>query len=170
MINIREAGQNDIPQLTKVAQMTYVDAFDHSFQPDDLDAHVTANLSEVSFKEILSRDSILVAVDDEKIIGYVQFGRVEGYEEITSDHDLAIKRLYVLRDFQNKGIGSQLMHKSLEVMKANMVKRVFLDVWEHNPGAIRFYQRFGFEVVARLKFEVASGGETSDDLVMRCAL
>jgi ribosomal protein S18 acetylase RimI-like enzyme len=76
----------------------------------------------------------------------------------------------VLRDFQNKGIGSQLMGKSLEVMKAKMVKRVFLDVWEHNPGAIRFYQRFGFEVVGRQKFEVTSGAETSDDLVMCCTL
>jgi ribosomal protein S18 acetylase RimI-like enzyme len=170
MIYFREGGQKDIPQLTKVAQMTYMDAFGHSFQPEDLDAHLTANLSEIAFKEILSRDSILVAVDDEKIIGFIQFGQAEGYDGIITDHDWAIKRLYVLRDYQNKGIGSQLMYKSLEVMKANMVKRVFLDVWEHNPGAIRFYQRFGFEVVTRLKFEVASGAETSDDLVMRCAL
>ena len=170
MINFREGGQVDLTQLVGVAQKTYVDAFGHSFQPEDLDAHLTANLSEVAIKEILSCDSILVAVDEEKIIGFVQFGQTKGYKEVISDHDWAIKRLYVLRDFQNKGIGSLLMQKSLEFMKENMVKRVFLDVWELNPGAIRFYQRFGFEVVGRLKFEVASGAESSDDLVMRCAL
>ncbi len=170
MIDYRFVFNTELKPLSLLAQKTYVDAFGHSFQPDDLDAHLTANLSENTFKEFLSRDAILVAVDDEIIIGFVQFGQAEGYDEIISDHDWTIKRLYVLRDYQNKGIGSQLMHKTLDVMKENTVKRVFLDVWEHNPGAIRFYQRFGFEVIGTQKFKVASGAETSDDLVMRCTL
>ncbi len=43
---------------------------------------------------------------------------------------------------------------------------VYLDVWEHNPGAQRFYRRYGFEVITTRRFEVASGAPTSLDLVM----
>lgn len=166
MIKYRFVNGSELTSLTALAQRTYVDAFGHSFQPDDLEAHLAANLSEIAFKEILSRDFILVAVNDEKIIGFVQFGKANGNDQTISIHDWAIKRLYVLRNFQNKGIGGQLMQRSLDKMKAKKADRVFLDVWEHNAGAIRFYQRYGFAVVGRRKFEVASGAETSDDLIM----
>lgn len=166
MIKYRFVHDSELTTLTALAQKTYVEAFGHSFASEDLKAHLAANLSEIAFKEILSRDSVLVAVNDDQIIGFVQFGQAEGYDHIISVQDWAIKRLYVLQDFQNRGIGSQLMQRSLEVMKAKRTERVFLDVWEHNSGAIRFYQRFGFAVVGRQKFEVTSGAETSDDLIM----
>ena len=43
---------------------------------------------------------------------------------------------------------------------------IVLDVWEHNPAAQRFYARYGFEVVGARAFVVASGAETSRDLIM----
>jgi ribosomal protein S18 acetylase RimI-like enzyme len=43
---------------------------------------------------------------------------------------------------------------------------IYLDVWEHNQGAQRFYQRFGFQVIGSRAFEVESGAETSLDLIM----
>jgi len=47
---------------------------------------------------------------------------------------------------------------------------IYLDVWEHNHGAQRFYRRYGFEVVGARSFEVESGAPTSLDLVMvRCS-
>jgi ribosomal protein S18 acetylase RimI-like enzyme len=95
----------------------------------------------------------------------VQFGlENDGEDELEKDWEL--KRLYVQQENQNNGIGSRLMDLALNQMKEYQVKRVFLDVWEQNPRAILFYQRFGFEVVGKRKFEVASGAETSADLIM----
>lgn len=45
-------------------------------------------------------------------------------------------------------------------------ERIALDVWEHNLGARRLYERYGFEVVGKRAFEVKSGAETSFDLIM----
>ncbi len=138
----------------------------HSFQPDDLVAHLSAHLSDDAFKKILLFDTVLLAENDEQTIGFIQFGKAEGYKEIIGDQDWSIKRLYVEGEYQNTGIGSQLMQNALEGMNFHNVKRVFLDVWERNPGAIRFYQRFGFEVIGKIDFQMATGVQSSDDLVM----
>ena len=165
MIRIRDAEFSDIKTLSLLAQKTYMEAFGHSFQPEDLKVHLSTHLSEESFRKTLQVDKVLVAVYGKKIIGFVQFGSEnDGEDELKKDWEL--KRLYVQQENQNNGIGSRLMDLALNQMKEYQVKRVFLDVWEQNPRAILFYQRFGFEVVGKRKFEVASGAETSADLIM----
>ena len=60
----------------------------------------------------------------------------------------------------------QLVHRrGLEQLNQDESARIFLDVWEHNPGARRFYERYGFVVVGDRSFAVASGAETSLDLI-----
>ena len=51
-------------------------------------------------------------------------------------------------------------------MNQEEAARIFLDVWEHNPGAQRFYERYGFVVIGARSFAVAAGAETSLDLLV----
>ena len=44
--------------------------------------------------------------------------------------------------------------------------RILIDVWEDNAGAQRLYSRFGFGIVDRRPFQVASGAVTGYDLIM----
>ena len=61
----------------------------------------------------------------------------------------------------------QLAHgRGLEQLNQEESARIFLDVWEHNPGARRFYERYGFVVIGDRSYAVASGAETSLDLIM----
>lgn len=170
MINTRKANLNDADCLSEFACRTYADAFGHSFQPEDLQIHLTMHLSGDSFTRILEKDTFLIIEIDHQMVGFCQFGQATGIPLVDQDSDGVIERLYVLKEYQNLGIGSLLMKAALDQMREEKFQRVFLDVWENNPGAIYFYQRFGFEVVGKQKFEVASGAETSDDLVMMLTL
>lgn len=170
MISIRKAILNDTDCLSEFACKTYVDAFGHSFQPEDLQTHLDGHLSPESIKRIIEKDSVLLAEIDHQMVGFCQFGQTTECPDADPVSDGVIERLYVLKEYQNQGVGSLLMKAALDQMREEKFQRVFLDVWEHNPGAIRFYQRFGFEVLSRRSFAVASGAETSDDLVMVCAL
>jgi diamine N-acetyltransferase len=102
----------------------------------------------------------LVADSGDQIVGYAHFGAVAGIG------DWELRRLYVARDFQNQGTGSRLMHAALAHPGMQAAEHITLDVWEHNPRARRFYERFGFVVVGERRFTVESGAETSLDLVM----
>jgi ribosomal protein S18 acetylase RimI-like enzyme len=100
------------------------------------------------------------------MIGYVQFGQANATVLQSADGDQELRRLYVHADFQNKGIGTRLMDAALAHPQLRDAERIFLDVWEHNPGAQRFYACFGFKVVGQRPFVVESGAETSMDLIM----
>ena len=163
---IRNAENKDIHALSHLAQTTYADAFGHSFLSSDLAAHLAYHLSPSRFRQILARDTILLADVDGYLVGFVQFGLADGYVQAHSDRDWALHKLYVLADYQNRGIGSLLMEAALGQMEQEKAGRIFLDVWEHNPDAHRFYKRYGFRVIGEKQFAVASGAETSLDLIM----
>jgi len=164
---IRDAQQCDIQALSELAMKTYSDAFGHSFSTSDLAAHLIRHLSPENFSRILEEDVVLLAEVEDRLIGYVQFGAAASLSSRSEDSEL--HRLYVLAECQNRGYGSALMDAALRHPRLSCAANIYLDVWEHNSGAQRFYRRYGFEVVGTRSFVVESGAETSLDLIMvRC--
>jgi diamine N-acetyltransferase len=163
---IRLANDSDIGPLSQLAVETYTAAFGHSFEPADLVAHLEHHLSPQCIWRILREDRVLVAEVDGRLVGYVQFGDSDFDAEAVNSGDQELRRLYVLPAYQNQGIGAHLMEAALDHPTIRAASRIFLDVWEHNPGAQRFYARHGFKVIGRRQFVVESGAETSDDLLM----
>jgi [ribosomal protein S18]-alanine N-acetyltransferase len=53
-------------------------------------------------------------------------------------------------DHQGKGIGSALLHRFLEMCRAQRVKLTFLEMRTNNP-AFSIYEKFGFREVGRRK-------------------
>ena len=56
-----------------------------------------------------------------------------------------LEALYVLSDYQGKGVGGELIKETLAFLSG--VKEVWLEVATHNKKAIGFYQKHGFEIV-----------------------
>jgi ribosomal protein S18 acetylase RimI-like enzyme len=174
-VSIRPAEHADLAQLTELARSTYVAAFGLSFaNPDDLQAHLDEYLSRQRIALMVEQDQFLLACRNnpvnpgtqvgcsERLVGFLQFG-------VSTRSDLAdceLKRLYVHGSQQGNGIGSSLMDAFLSHPQLASVNRVMLDVWKLNDGARRFYTRYGFKVAGHKPFEVASGADTSDDLIM----
>jgi ribosomal protein S18 acetylase RimI-like enzyme len=163
-IKIRQATTKDIHVLTALAVETWTHAFAHTFtNPSDVANHVTKNLSVDRFKEALERDLILVAESKNRMLGFVQIGDLSNAKE---QGDQELRRIYVVAAAQGQGIGQLLMDKALADPYLKRAKNVYLDVWEHNLGAQKFYRNYGFEVIGKRKFDVPSGAETSCDLIM----
>ncbi|MBV9867695.1 MAG: GNAT family N-acetyltransferase [Abitibacteriaceae bacterium] len=164
----------DAAALYDLARITYTAAFGHSMSAADLEAHLANHLSLERMSEMIDNDTFLLACSAEEIVGFVQFGVSHLHEQelISSTafaihpSDREIRRLYVLASHQNQGIGSLLMEAALN-HPCLINHNIFLDVWEENPGAQRFYGRYGFEKVAEKQFSVGSGAETGVDFIMR---
>lgn len=62
--------------------------------------------------------------------------------------------LAVVREFQNKGIGSALLEKALSRAREEECEAVALLVSEDNPGAQSLYERFGFKFHGRLEKKI----------------
>ena len=93
-------------------------------------------------------DFCLVAVEENKIAGAVWIrtfqGEAKGFGFIGEQTpELAI---VLFEEYRNKGIGTQLMKRMIELLKTKGFQQVSLSISKGNP-AIRLYKRLGFNVI-----------------------
>ena len=94
--------------------------------------------SEKSFWESMEREDtvFLVALEDEKVVGYIGCYCIAGAGEITN---VAVKASH-----RRKGIGGKLLQKLYEEGISLDTQEYFLEVRESNEAAIGLYLRQGF--------------------------
>jgi ribosomal protein S18 acetylase RimI-like enzyme len=78
-----------------------------------------------------------VMEDGEKWVGLITF--------LVKDDECEVTSLDSLRE--GKGIGTQLLEKSIESARAKKCKRLFLITTNDNLHALGFYQKRGFQIV-----------------------
>jgi ribosomal protein S18 acetylase RimI-like enzyme len=86
-------------------------------------------------REEFYRDNIYMVEVAGRPIGTIGINEVE--------NEIVINRIYLLKEFQSKGIGSSLLKN---IIKENNDKVVRLAVLKVNTGAKKLYDSLGFEV------------------------
>jgi ribosomal protein S18 acetylase RimI-like enzyme len=163
-VHIERLRPEEIPELAELAAKTFSDAFGQEMDPDDLKRSLEENRSIPYFERSMDTSKIMVAKQQGKIVGYVQYGSVLIPEANASPEDREIGRLYVDTDLQGRGIGRQLMDLALADPEVTAAPNVFLQVWDQNHGAIALYESYGFETSGVTQFELA--GKPAQDLIM----
>lgn len=92
-----------------------------------------------------------VAKEENKIVGFCYVVKAKDYNEL--------KIIYVLPEYQGKGIGKMLVDKVMALLDSS--KDTIVEVVEYNKGAIGFYERFGF-----VEFEKGKGHEVPNGKIM----
>lgn len=83
------------------------------------------------------RDNIFVAKDGERVVGFVGYGAAR-----EKDGAGEVFAIYVLEEYQHRGIGYALMRRALDELAGCRVVYVWL--LKDNLKAYRFYERVGF--------------------------
>jgi GNAT superfamily N-acetyltransferase len=120
---------------------------------------VERELLPAAFERILERDVVLIAEQRANLIGFAQFGpAVSASCDPSSAPEL--RRLYVDSARQGRGIGTRLAVAALShpVLAGAL--------WKKNDAAQRFYRRHGFVPIGTRPFAVASGSETTPEIIM----
>lgn len=82
----------------------------------------------------------------------VRYGVVLGFAGIWKAVDeYHITDIVVKKDLRQKGIGSQLLEKLIEVAKSDEVTAITLEVNCHNTPAIALYEKYYFQTVGTRK-------------------
>lgn len=90
-------------------------------------------------------DNILVAKDEDRVVGFVGYGMSREAASETGE----IFALYILSDYYGTGVGRQLMDAGMEQLSG--CAEFGLWVLKDNKRAIRFYQKCGFALVGQEK-------------------
>lgn len=146
-IIIQVANSDQLPELVHMARTSFLQAYSSNNELENVHAYLEEAFTlEQLTKEMKGEGStFFVAMENEKIIGYIKVNQTPSQTDIHDPESLEVSRLYVLQDYLGAGIGLMLVNKAIEFAKELQKKYVWLGVWEENARAIRFYQKHGFE-------------------------
>lgn len=156
---VRLATPDDAALLARTAESMFRDAFAASNDAAQMDAYCAQHYGEAIQRAELEAPDIRVLLLEEE-------GRVVAYAQLRlGAPEAEIWRFYVDRTLHGRGIARRLMDECLALVRETGAHAVRLAVWEHNPRAIAFYRKCGFEVIGEQAF--ALGTELQTDFVMR---
>lgn len=160
MTILRPASLEDAAPLAALGRDSFVAAFGHVYHPADLEAFLKAVYSVEAVSEEIAGTSCthrLAWGEDGRLLGYVKLIRPSPYTEYSDAiRPIALGQLYTDPARTGEGIGAALMEWALAAARADGHDAVQLSVWSENPGAQRFYRRYGFEKIADIDFYVGS--------------
>ena len=104
----------------------------------------------------------------EVVVGYFKLNWGDAQKDIHDENAVEIERIYVLKEFQRKRIGQQMLAKTIELAKDKGAEYIWLGVWEKNIKAIRFYEKHGFEKFGEHVFML--GNDKQTDHLMKLVL
>jgi ribosomal-protein-alanine N-acetyltransferase len=132
-------------------------------EEQDLPAVIDINLaalpehySDYFFESILRElpEAFIVAEIENRVVGYImckiEFGfsnfRKLGF--VKKGHVVSVA---VLDEHRNKGVGKALMLEGINGAGVRRSDEIYLEVRVSNSGAVKMYERLGFEIKSRLR-------------------
>src|SRR5581483_9009615 len=98
------------------------------------------------------RKTWIAELADGTPVGYAQLRRGTRADGVNAEQPAEVQRIYVDRDAHGRRVGQALMDACIEEARAWRCDVLWLAVWEHNPRAIAFYKKMGFERVGSTTF------------------
>ena len=160
-LTIRRATTADAETLAGLGARTFAETFGHLYPPDDLaaflaDAH---GLARTQADLADPRQAIWIAEAAGEPVGYALAGPCALPHPDVDDTCGELKRLYLLKAWQNGGTGARLFEAAEAWLLAQGATSLWIGVWSQNFGAQRFYARRGYRKVGEYDFPV---GRTLD--------
>lgn len=138
-IVIRKMRKKDVPQVQDVARTSWNATYEEIIPAQIQQNFLNAAYSDKMMKKRLKNTVIYVAEADRKVVGFANFtpGSKEGSVELAA--------LYLFPAYQGKGIGTALLHESMDQLGS---LEVHLSVEKNNEIGTTFYKAKGFKVVS----------------------
>jgi len=156
----------DAEWLVDMARKVFFDTFETYYEPDVFHSYTDEAFTVAQFQKELVDPSatFVVAWEADTPTGYLKLKRNYLPEVLKGYQALEISRLYVDQQWHGRGIAQMLMNEALETAKRENYPHIWLGVWPPNARAIRFYEKYGFEIVGKHPFQM--GDLLEEDLVM----
>lgn len=154
---LRGATPADAPAISRLATDSFIAKFGELYSAKNLAAFLAENLSESAIAaELVNPDRLYrLAERDGAMVGYCKLGLTCGFpDHARGNRVLELKQLYTAAAVTGGGIGGALMDWAMAEFAARGADEVQISVYSENPGAHRFYQRYGFEKIADITFKV----------------
>jgi ribosomal protein S18 acetylase RimI-like enzyme len=166
-ILVRVCTEKDIELLVFLGRKTFTDTFADVNTEENLRLYLDSSYNSQKLKEeFREQGTVFFLAEIERLpVGFAKVRDGEKFNELKAYSTLEIERLYAVKDHLGSGVGKKLMETCIDHAKKKGCDLVWLGVWEKNPRAIRFYEKFGFEKFGSHVFHV--GNDPQTDILMK---
>ena len=144
MIEILEAKPEDARDINDLLKKTWLDTYPNEkagISKEDINKFIEERFTEESIearaeaiKNPGENKKFLVAKEDDVLVGNCLF--------LNNEKNYQLKAIYVLPEYQGRGIGQMFWKHAQDFLKDN--KDIIVWVASYNEKAINFYQTLGF--------------------------
>ncbi len=138
---IRLATEQDCDKLSKLKQQVWSETYRGIYSDEKIDNFDYQKNSE-KFLNIINNPNIelYVVEDNSRLVGYMDCGvPYRPYKNYKQEIGL----LYLLKEYQRKGIGKELFNIATSKIKENGYNEFFVCCNKYNINAQEFYKRMG---------------------------
>lgn len=169
---LRLAGPDDAARLASLGARAFSETFAKDNTPEDLADYLHRSFSpEIQAAELAQPGSLFLILEiDGAPAGFARLldGSTDPVLQASAAwghlRPMELVRIYLLQAWTGHRLGDALMQASIDQAQQRGAEVLWLGVWEHNPRAIAFYKRWGFEVIGPHVFQLGQDAQT--DLVM----
>ena len=143
---IRKAKEEDAKEIAYVNAYTWLTTY-KGLMPDELLEERVKTIDDRVPKiinAIKTKDNFYVALDNNKVVGIMSYGKSRNQDYIDSGE---IKSIYILKDYQGLGLGKSLFMTGIKELLNMGFNSMILNVLEGND-AFLFYQKYGGKKVS----------------------
>lgn len=164
MVSVKQIDASYAETLSKLGARLFSDTFSSDNKPENMEAYIAESYApDIQTKELNdpAMTTFMAFNDDNEPVAFCQLRQNKDVYDFVGDADaIELQRIYVDKSCAGTGIGSKLMNACLDKAKEMGKKTMWLGVWEHNPNAIRFYERYGFYKVGSHIFKLGEQEDT----------
>ena len=86
---------------------------------------------------------------------------------LKTSHIAQIFGVYVIHEYRGQGVGNKLIEVAVKLIQENRhTSKIKVTVNPEKKAAVKLYDKYGFEIVGRLKNELKVNGKFYDGLIM----
>ncbi len=154
--SVREATQEDALPIATIQVQTWRCAYKGNVSDEYLDSLSIEKRTE-RWREILNQPETktFVGLLDGEVAGFCNAGVCRDEDSPTTNGE--IYSMYVDQHSMGKGVGSALMQTAIQYLKSNHYKSATLWVFPWNKKAQAFYEKHGWKLDGKEKFEERPG-------------
>ena len=144
-MEIRIASYEDCRSLALLKRIVWETTY-RGIYPDEKIDKYDVDLNENKFKNMIKEQSqrLFVILSHSKIIGYISCGKImRAFDKHT--HDIGL--LYLLKEYQGKGIGRQMFEFAKKELKNQGLTEFIVSCNKYNIPAQQFYKKMGGQII-----------------------
>ena len=142
-ITYRKATSRDLKEVQKLNYKLFELEY-NNFDPALIMDWTFSKIGEDYFKSLIEDGTVWVAIDDNKVIGYLA-GSVNGKPAYATKSLAELDNFYIEEEYRRQGIGKRLVQEFKNYCMSRRIEEMKVTASAKNVNAREFYKNNGFE-------------------------